>query len=98
MPISADSSWNQIPGICFAKDKDSVFRNINVAGLHSIGFNQLEEIIGYSDSDLQPFQTKADRYRKQDCYTLKGNQQINIENLVDRHGKKPYTSFKNLLG
>lgn len=88
IPFLNNNLFSQFPCIFFCKDKDSTFREINNTSLQSIGFECSEEIIGYKDSDLKPFQKNADRYRKQDCYTMEGNCQLNVESLSDLAGNR----------
>lgn len=91
IPTSSPTLKNvldQLPCICFWKDKNSVYKGGNKALLESNGFLTLDEIVGRCDYDLPQFYDDADKYTEQDKFSLAGNTQFNVARPHNPDGTK----------
>lgn len=80
LDIKTENILFQLPGICFWKDKDSIFHGMNKIGLESIGLSKQEDILGKSMHECCSSMEDADLYVFQDKRILNGGEvQFNLD-------------------
>jgi DNA-binding CsgD family transcriptional regulator len=97
---------NNLPLICFWKDRDFNYLGCNPENLHAVKINKIDEFIGKTDFDM-PWKDIADKFRGEDKQVLKGDTILCVDTLTIADGarsslivkKAPlYTQDKKIIG
>lgn len=80
------NALEQFPGICWIKDKNSVYRYVNPTTVMASGY-QKDEMIGNNDFNFS-WNDSAELFIEQDKNTLKGNTPFLIDTPMSRDGSR----------
>jgi len=82
--LNFESILNQVPGICFIKDRQSKYIWVNPTGLAISGLN-MQDIVGRDDYDL-PWYSVAGKFIAQDKKAMEGCIQYTLERRISADG------------